>query len=66
MPIFDYECKHCESTHTDILVKRYDTPTNCPDCGKEMVRLMSRPAFKFKNPGGVHRGHLISIADRKK
>lgn len=65
MPVFDYECKHCETSLPDQLVKRYDTPIDCPNCGNEMKRLMSRPAFKFKQPGGVDRGHLISIANRK-
>ena len=64
MPIFDYECKNCDEIHADIMVKRYDTVTNCPSCNEEMKRLMSRPAFKFKQPGGVDRGHLISIAKR--
>jgi putative FmdB family regulatory protein len=65
MPIFDYLCKNCEEIHADILVKRFDTVTECPTCKKEMQRLLSRPAFKFKQPGGVDRGHTISIAKRK-
>ena len=65
MPIFDYECTHCEESHPDILVKRYDSPTSCPKCGNEMKRLMSRPAFKFAQHGGTDRGRLISIAKRK-
>jgi putative FmdB family regulatory protein len=65
MPIFDYECKHCDSIQTDILVQRFDSPAECPNCGTEMRRLISTPAFKFKQPGGVDRGHLMSIAKRK-
>lgn len=64
MPIFDYLCKDCEEIHPDIMVKSYDVVTECPNCKTEMKRLLSRPAFKFKQPGGVDRGHLMSIAKR--
>ena len=66
MPIFDYLCKSCETITEDVLVKRFDEVQHCKECGTELNRLLSRPAFKFKQPGGVDRGHLISIADRKK
>jgi putative FmdB family regulatory protein len=65
MPIFDYLCKDCETITEDVLVKRFDTVTHCDKCGAELKRLLSRPAFQFKEPGGVDRGRLISIAKRK-
>lgn len=66
MPFFDYECKHCESTHENLLVKRYDTPTHCPECGNEMKRLMSAPAgHMFAQHGGTDRGRVMSFRKDK-
>jgi putative FmdB family regulatory protein len=64
MPIFDYLCKHCEHIEENVLVKSYDVVTPCKECGTEMKRLLSRPAFKFTDGTGTDQGQLMSIAKR--
>lgn len=64
MPIYDLLCKRCEQIEEDVLVKSFSTVTHCKTCGTEMKRLMSRPAFKFKERGGTDGGTLINIAKR--
>ena len=42
MPIYDYECE-C-GFFAEIIVQKHDTKLNCPDCGKELVKQISKPA----------------------
>ncbi|QDT11537.1 FmdB family zinc ribbon protein [Planctomycetes bacterium K23_9] len=50
MPLYEYECKKCDST-VEVLVRSRDEQAECPDCGgKKLTRLMSAtasPAMKF-------------------
>jgi putative FmdB family regulatory protein len=51
MPIYEYQCLRCEKK-TELL-QRFDDPplASCPDCGGEVRKLISSPAFHFKGSG---------------
>ena len=49
MPIYEYECKHCEETYDDVFAHIHeDVP--CPDCGAAMLRLISPVNFNMGVP----------------
>ncbi|MHA2064357.1 MAG: FmdB family zinc ribbon protein [Candidatus Thorarchaeota archaeon] len=48
MPIYDYQCKHCKETITDVIA-HVNEEVPCPDCEKPMTRLM--PATHGINMG---------------
>lgn len=50
-PFYDYRCESCGKTD-EFMVSRDKVETevkSCPDCGKEMKRLLSAPEFKLYN-----------------
>jgi putative FmdB family regulatory protein len=51
MPIYEYECLQCEK-RTEWLQRMDDAPlAACPQCGGEVRKLISAPAFQFKGKG---------------
>ena len=44
MPILQYVCKNCKKSFEE-LVKKYDDPVNCPDCGGKAERCYSGEMF---------------------
>ena len=51
MPIYEYECLQC-GKRTEWLQRMSDPPlAACPQCGGEVRRLISAPAFQFKGSG---------------
>jgi putative FmdB family regulatory protein len=51
MPIYEYECRRC-SRRLEIMRRMSDPPlTECPECGGELRKLVSAPAFQFKGSG---------------
>lgn len=51
MPLYEYKCSKCLK-HFDVLQKFSDpTLTTHEDCGGEVERLVSPPAFHFKGSG---------------
>jgi putative FmdB family regulatory protein len=51
MPIYEYECLQCEK-RTEWLQRMDDAPlAACPQCGGEVRKLISAPAFQFKGSG---------------
>ena len=51
MPIYEYECQQC-GKRTELLQRFDDAPlAACPDCGGEVKKLISSPAFQFKGSG---------------
>lgn len=51
MPIYEYECLQC-GTRTEVLQRFSDPPLAiCPQCGGEVKKLISSPAFQFKGSG---------------
>jgi putative FmdB family regulatory protein len=51
VPIYEYQCQTCE--HRLEALQRMSEPplTTCPDCGGELRKLVSAPAFQFKGSG---------------
>ena len=51
MPLYEYQCKKCNSL-TERIQKFSDPPlTTCPHCGGELEQLLSAPAVQFKGSG---------------
>lgn len=51
MPIYEYQCTRCG--HRQEAIQRLDDPplTVCEECGGELKKLLSAPAFQFKGSG---------------
>lgn len=51
MPIYEYECRKCQS-HTEAFQKLSDKPlTKCKKCGGRLDKVISRSAIQFKGTG---------------
>ena len=51
MPIYEYECKNCKKVH-EVQQKMVDAPLKeCPDCGKEVQKIISASSFALKGTG---------------
>lgn len=51
MPLYEYECAKCGS-RTEVIQRVGDGSIGpCAECGGEMKRLLSAPAFQFKGSG---------------
>lgn len=51
MPLYEYECLKC-GRRTEILQRLDQAPLAvCPECGGEVKKLISSPAFQFKGSG---------------
>ena len=52
MPIYEYQCEHCEHK-IEVIQKFSDDPLKeCPECNQETLRkLVSAAAFKLKGSG---------------
>ena len=51
MPIYEYECRSCGS-RTEALQRLHDPAlSECDECGGELRKLLSAPAFQFKGSG---------------
>jgi len=51
MPIYEYECKKCQ-TRSEVYQKVNDKPpTKCKKCGGKLERVISAPAIQFKGSG---------------
>ncbi len=51
MPLYEYQCKSC-GIRTEVIQRVGAPPLGpCEECGGEMVRLLSAPAFQFKGTG---------------
>jgi putative FmdB family regulatory protein len=51
MPIYEYQCTRCG--HRVEQIQRMDDPplTVCEECGGELKKMVSAPAFQFKGTG---------------
>lgn len=51
MPIYEYQCQACD--HRLEALQRISEPplATCPECGGELRKLVSAPAFQFKGSG---------------
>jgi putative FmdB family regulatory protein len=51
MPIYEYECRAC-GKRSEAMQRMADPPlTTCAECGGELKKLISSPAFQFKGSG---------------
>lgn len=51
MPLYDYQCAKCGKVF-EVRQKFSDEPlTTHPDCGGDVTKLLSAPAFQFKGSG---------------
>ncbi len=63
MPVFDYACPKCKKEQHNLL-KKFTDVVNCW-CGYQMIKIISSPAWHFKQPGGTDKGRLMQIAKWK-
>ena len=51
MPIYEYQCRSC-GNRSEAMQRFGDPPLEtCDDCGGELKKLISAPAFQFKGSG---------------
>jgi len=51
MPLYEYQCNDC-GTVSEEIQRMSDPPlTTCKNCGGELKKLLSAPAFQFKGTG---------------
>jgi putative FmdB family regulatory protein len=51
MPLYEYECGRC-GNRSEVIQRVGDPPPEgCSECGGELKRLLSAPAFQFKGTG---------------
>jgi putative FmdB family regulatory protein len=51
LPLYEYRCTRCGHSF-DKIQKFIDEPESaCPECGGELMRPLSAPAFQFKGAG---------------
>lgn len=51
MPIYEYQCRQC-GDRSEAMQKMADPPiSECEECGGELKKLVSAPAFQFKGTG---------------
>jgi putative FmdB family regulatory protein len=51
LPLYEYQCKACDR-RLEVLQRLAEPPlTTCPECGGELRKLVSAPAFQFKGEG---------------
>ena len=51
MPLYEYQCNACEKRFEE-LQRMSDAPlAKCRECGGELRKLLSSPAFQFKGTG---------------
>lgn len=51
MPIYEYKCLQCDR-RLETLQRVSEPPlSTCPECGGELKKLVSAPAFQFKGEG---------------
>jgi putative FmdB family regulatory protein len=51
MPIYEYQCQKCQE-RLEVMQRISDEPLKtCPECGGDLKKLISAPAFQFKGSG---------------
>ncbi|OQX19065.1 MAG: transcriptional regulator [Desulfobulbaceae bacterium A2] len=57
MPIYEYECKGCTKVF-EVQQRISESPLEqCPDCGAQVKKLVSRSAFHLKGGGWYSDGY---------
>ena len=50
MPLYEYRCKVCDYLFEKLQSVNDDDPS-CPNCGGEVLRMISAPKLRFKGSG---------------
>ncbi len=51
MPLYEYQCLSCGNV-SEVIQRMSDDPlSTCEECGGELKKLLSAPAFQFKGSG---------------
>lgn len=62
MPIYEYKCQSCEQL-IEVMQRMSDDPlTTCKNCGGDLKKQISAPAFQFKGTGW----YVTDYADKGK
>lgn len=65
-PIYEYDCEACKKCF-EVTQKISDKPLKkCPDCGKKVVRLISRSSFALEGSGWYKTDYASPKKDSKK
>ena len=70
MPIYEYQCESCDTSH-DALQKMSDAPlTDCPACGESSLKKkVSAPGFRLSGSGWYETdfksGNQRNLAEKK-
>jgi putative FmdB family regulatory protein len=51
MPVYEYRCKSCGHTHEIEHGFHAERPTECPNCGGELIRVFHPIGLVFKGSG---------------
>lgn len=51
MPIYDFNCDHCDDTQEIKLPFDYAKDINCGNCGNKLVKVWPTPGVHFKGDG---------------
>ncbi|HPQ80105.1 MAG TPA: zinc ribbon domain-containing protein [bacterium] len=64
MPIYEYRCRGCKRDF-EVLQKITDEPlAKCPECGKQVKRLISQTSFALKGGGWYKDGYSSTKANK--
>lgn len=44
MLLFDYKCPYCQKFEEDVVVKTWNDPVHCSDCGQLTTKQLAAPA----------------------
>ncbi len=62
MPLYEYQCLSCGNV-SEVIQRMSDDPlSTCEECGGELKKLLSAPAFQFKGSGW----YVTDYADKGK
>jgi putative FmdB family regulatory protein len=57
MPVYEYECNGCKKVF-EVQQRMADAPLSvCPDCGREVRKLVSMSSFQLKGGGWYNDGY---------
>ncbi len=57
MPVYEYECKKCGQVH-EVWQSLKDAPlSECPECGGDVAKIISRSSFQLKGGGWYADGY---------
>lgn len=51
MPLYEYQCQKCHHRFEVLQKLNEKSLETCPECGGQLVRLISSPAIQFKGTG---------------